>query len=103
MSDKVMELTNEVLKGIMTDAMVERVIFTDLDETKDPGIYRGGGADSTGTIPTSDPKWYYGVAIVMKSRQGTIQILFSNSLDVAIREFKNHDSTWCDYRILQFV
>lgn len=96
-------LSNSLLKEIMTDAMAYRGSFGDLDETKDFGLYTGAGANVTGTTPTEGPKWLYGALIVFQSRQGIIQILFSDALDVAIREYKIYDLSWHPWRILQFA
>ncbi len=96
-------LSNSLLKEIMTDAMTYKGLFRALDETKDFGLYTGAGDAATGTTPTKDPKWLFGALIVFQSRQGIIQILFSNALDVALREYKHYDLSWHPWRILQFA
>lgn len=96
-------VTNSLLKEIMTDTLIGRGGFGNLDETKDIGLYAGSGTNSTGTFPTAANNWKYGALVVIHSRQGVIQILFSNELDVAMREYKNYDSYWGPWRILQFT
>lgn len=80
------ELTNSLLKTKMTDALVLRGSFSNIDECKTPGIYEGGGPSGTGTFPNFGTNWTYGGLEVIPARGGRlIQRLTSETGDCAQR------------------
>lgn len=94
-------LSNALLKGILTDALVERGYFSDIDGTVNPGIYRGnGGSPATwqGTFPSDAYDWVYGSLIVLPTRYTAMQILISESCKIALRILAN--GSWGRWRIL---
>lgn len=66
------KLTNELLKGKMTDAMVYRGTGKCLEDCILPGYYLLDG-DSTTTEPEPYPSWKYSILEVMKRGADILQ------------------------------
>lgn len=101
MSTQGKALSNAVLKEILTDALVLRGYFSNIDETVNPGIYRGNGASPQswqGTFPSDDFDWAYGSLIVIPTRYTAMQILISESCKIALRILAN--GSWKRWHIL---
>lgn len=80
------ELTNALIKSKLTDAMVLKGSFYNIDEVKTPGIYKGGGNSCSGTYPNFGSEWGYGALEVITARgERLIQRLTSETGDCAQR------------------
>lgn len=93
-------LANDLLKGVMADAMVYRGLFYNIDECKSPGIYGGSADQVSGTLPnfpgTGD--WRYGSLEVINGRPPRIhQRLCSENGDVAVRVL---NGTWLPWKLM---
>lgn len=62
MSDKTIPLTNDLLKGVMTDGLIPRGNLADMDEAKSPGCWNVG--PNTANLPIPG---IYGIAVNMCS------------------------------------
>lgn len=99
MSEPTKVLTNEYLKGIMTDAMVDRGFFGNIDELLTPGIYVGGANTSSGTFPDNIHSWQYGTLEVIVSRPPrVIQRIIAEDGAVATRVWQ--PPKWTAWKIL---
>lgn len=91
------QLSEAILKELLTDAMVVRGYFYDVDETRTPGIYHGSADDVTGTLPDfgSRGSWIYGTLEVIKGRSPrVIQRWTSDTGDVATRTWLSGWRAW---------
>lgn len=93
-------ITNNLLKGIMTDAMVYRGDCLDIDNTFFPGIYACTAEAMAGTLPNfpGTGAWNYGGLEVFKVRAPRIcQRMTSESGDVAVRLW---NGTWYPWKLM---
>ncbi len=96
-------LTNDMLKAILSDAMVNRGICSDIDSIYQNGIYQSPGAEGVGTFPTEENKWKYGGMIVASMRgHRVLQILSSDVGDIAVRMSFSDHAGWHKWRIVAF-
>lgn len=99
MSEIVKVLSNEYLKGIMSDAMVERGLFFNIDELLIPGIYIGAADMSTGTYPTDDVGWKFCTLEVIPARNPrVVQRITSETGEAATRVWIS--SYWTPWKML---
>lgn len=63
--EEAMVITNTFLKGVMTDAMVDRSVCTDLDSCRTPGFYILRTQDTICENPPNVANWNYGTLEVL--------------------------------------
>lgn len=90
-------LDNTVLKGIMTDALVDRGNCVNIDADMPVGIYRTHPG-TQGTFPPSHGNFFrYGILIVLPKRGSNIyQILISEEGEFASRI--RYGGSWMPWR-----
>lgn len=90
-------LDNTVLKGIMTDALVDRGSCVNIDDDMPVGIYRTNPS-TKGTFPPSRGYYFhYGILIVLPMRGNSIyQMLMSEEGEFASRV--KYGGSWMPWR-----
>lgn len=90
-------LDNTVLKGIMTDALVDRGNCVNMDDDMPVGIYRTHPG-TQGTFPPVNGNFFrYGILIVLPKRGNSIyQILISELGEIASRI--KYNNVWKPWR-----
>lgn len=92
-------MTNTVLKGLLTDALVMRTYCTDLDSDMQPGMYYTD-LNTTGTKPTHMIGSNECMLIVLPKRFGIrmYQLLISYTGMFAIRSGSSVNMVWQPWR-----
>lgn len=90
-------LTNDYMKGVMTDGLVDRGVCVNLDSDMMPGVYTTI-EETKGTMPTKMGSFAkYAKLVVYPKRYSTIfQMLISENAMMAFRTM--HNGSWLPWK-----